>query len=774
MAVTITDPTPGETLTGISPITATFTGTRFEVATVTFDGIQMGSDSTQPITFSVDTTQLQNGTYSLVVAVRYRTTGGARRWQKASVPVTVSNEGEDMKLTLTTDSSPVSGTITITATATPATQASQITRVDFYVDNVFQSRDTSSPYTFSWDTSLVQDGMHQVKAVAFYGRNKAAGDTIDVQVQNIPIPPPPPVPQAVPVNTALPTIDDTTPQESQTITVSPGVWTNSPTFYTYQWERAGSAISSATGRSYTCAAADVGQTLSCVVSAFNEVGPSAPAETEATSAVTALSPAVPVLVATPMITGTPQVGSTLQASNGSWTNQPTSYTRQWKRAAPTPITSSINPGDTILVGQTWTVRTAPDASLVEFYIDGNQIGTETVEPFTVVIPSLSNGAHALGIAATIPGVDGGARVIYTSPGEEIGTFASVTVAASNPVYNGAGTAISGATNQTYVATTADVGFSLRVVTTAVNATGSSIPEQSDPTAAVSAVAPPPPPDNAYWSENFDTGASPPSGWSLERSAFPTSPSSPYTGVTASFLADPFGGGNGQVVRFRDVFDATLPINYSQRQLISYYRQISNSFSGMNQGQNRETWYRTKFAFPSGTKFSSGMWHFIQEWHHDSNTWGGGGSPGLNIYGNYPLNNNGSPDPRLAVVWRHGSALDPSPGSFPGESYWPNSGGGELSSWTPIPIQYDHWYDSVFRVIWSTNASQGLVQWWLDGTLQINRAMQTSVINPNLPYGHAQNFFGIYNYRYHINATSDVYFALTTAGPTAASVSFTVP
>jgi hypothetical protein len=51
-----------------------------------------------------------------------------------------------------------------------------------------------------------------------------------------------------------------------------GTWTNSPTSYTYQWYRAGTAIAGATASTYTTAAADVGQILACNVTATNAAG----------------------------------------------------------------------------------------------------------------------------------------------------------------------------------------------------------------------------------------------------------------------------------------------------------------------------------------------------------------------------------------------------------------------------------------------------------------------------------------------------------------------
>jgi hypothetical protein len=63
-----------------------------------------------------------------------------------------------------------------------------------------------------------------------------------------------------------------TAQAGNTLTASPGIWSNDPTAYTYQWERCSggtscTAIDGATSSTYTPVAADVGDTLFVYVAA---------------------------------------------------------------------------------------------------------------------------------------------------------------------------------------------------------------------------------------------------------------------------------------------------------------------------------------------------------------------------------------------------------------------------------------------------------------------------------------------------------------------------
>jgi hypothetical protein len=55
-----------------------------------------------------------------------------------------------------------------------------------------------------------------------------------------------------------------------------GTWENEPSLYTYLWLRDGAPIEGATGPDYSLAAADVGASISCQLTATNSAGSSAP------------------------------------------------------------------------------------------------------------------------------------------------------------------------------------------------------------------------------------------------------------------------------------------------------------------------------------------------------------------------------------------------------------------------------------------------------------------------------------------------------------------
>jgi hypothetical protein len=76
-----------------------------------------------------------------------------------------------------------------------------------------------------------------------------------------------------PTLTSSPTISGTTVVGS-TLTSTTGSWTGFPASFTYsyQWRRAGSNISGATSSTYTTVSADIGNAITCFVSAFNSAG----------------------------------------------------------------------------------------------------------------------------------------------------------------------------------------------------------------------------------------------------------------------------------------------------------------------------------------------------------------------------------------------------------------------------------------------------------------------------------------------------------------------
>ncbi len=74
---------------------------------------------------------------------------------------------------------------------------------------------------------------------------------------------------SVPVNSVAPTISGGTTAGSTLTVADPGTWTQTPTSYTYQWQADGVDIGGATAITYDTLIGQVGETITCNVSAHN-------------------------------------------------------------------------------------------------------------------------------------------------------------------------------------------------------------------------------------------------------------------------------------------------------------------------------------------------------------------------------------------------------------------------------------------------------------------------------------------------------------------------
>jgi extracellular elastinolytic metalloproteinase len=76
----------------------------------------------------------------------------------------------------------VSGPTTVTASASDNVG---VARVEFYIDNALQSTDTTSPYSFAWDTTAVNEGGHSIFSKAYDAAdNVGTSPTVTVTVSN--------------------------------------------------------------------------------------------------------------------------------------------------------------------------------------------------------------------------------------------------------------------------------------------------------------------------------------------------------------------------------------------------------------------------------------------------------------------------------------------------------------------------------------------------------------------------------------------------------------
>jgi hypothetical protein len=185
---------------------------------------------------------------------------------------------------------------------------------------------TSCPSDVRWDGKLT------ALIARAHTAQWSSGCSFSVYVMGTPADPPDALPTVPPVDVVAPAIGGTA-QQGDTLSANPGTWLDSPTSYAYQWQDCSgsscSSISGATSSTYTLQSSDVGDTIDVIVTATN-AGGSTSSTSAKTGTVTSPPPAAPANTAAPTISGTPQQGDTLTASNGSWTNSPSSYAFQWQ------------------------------------------------------------------------------------------------------------------------------------------------------------------------------------------------------------------------------------------------------------------------------------------------------------------------------------------------------------------------------------------------------------------------------------------------------------
>jgi Bacterial Ig-like domain (group 3) len=142
-------------------------------------------------------------------------------------------------------------------------------------------------------------------------------------------------------------------QEGLVLLLTKGIWTDSPTSVTDQWQSCSGATCTPVGTpnslSYRPAATDVGRMIQVLETATNAVG-TLTASSTAVGPVLPLS--VPVNTAAPTISGTPQQGQTVTLTPGTWTNSPASITDQWAQCDPSGASCTPIAGQT---GATYTL-----------------------------------------------------------------------------------------------------------------------------------------------------------------------------------------------------------------------------------------------------------------------------------------------------------------------------------------------------------------------------------------------------------------------------------
>jgi DNA-binding beta-propeller fold protein YncE len=216
----------------------------------------------------------------------------------------------------------------------------------------------------------------------------------------------------------------------ETLSCSPGAWSNSPTF-TYQWLRGGEAIATATASTYTLQAADEEKAIQCRVLAAT-----ADASALGVSAATVISPqpatAPPAQSAPGSLKGTAKVGETLTCEAGTWSGSP-SFARKWLRngvvlGGVTTETYELGNGDRGKALQCQITATNAGASVIALdpprYVDPAPPAAPDVSAYSVYEVYESSPGAALHLVSVLP--DGSPAAGHSSVGTAQGQEGSST------------------------------------------------------------------------------------------------------------------------------------------------------------------------------------------------------------------------------------------------------------------------------------------------------------------------------------------------------------
>ena len=147
------------------------------------NGALHASDTAFPYEYTWDTSGLTPGSYTLQ-AKAYDSAGNLTESEKVSVTVEAWDvTPPSVSLTSPLDSTVVSGTIVVSATAA---DDSIVSRVEFYEDGQLLYAGNKAPHNFNWNTSFVLNGVHVLVAKAYDAAgNFAQSSNISVLVNNV-------------------------------------------------------------------------------------------------------------------------------------------------------------------------------------------------------------------------------------------------------------------------------------------------------------------------------------------------------------------------------------------------------------------------------------------------------------------------------------------------------------------------------------------------------------------------------------------------------------
>lgn len=274
-SVSVSNPASGATLSAGGNVTisttATDSGSGVTSVEVYIDGAKVSTLAAPPYTYTWNTSTFALGVHTVLSKA---TDAVGNTATSSTNTVTLADQtAPTVSITAPATGAKVSGTINITALAADNAGGAGLSKVEFYVDGSLKGTDTTSPYSFSWNTSTSSDGNHSLTARAYDSAtlpNSQTSATVSVAVDNV---------------------APTAPSNFRTTTVSMNsvglAWnasTDTGGVTGYRVSRDGTAITTTSGTSYADTSALAGKTYTYSVVALDGTGNvSSPASLTATT-----------------------------------------------------------------------------------------------------------------------------------------------------------------------------------------------------------------------------------------------------------------------------------------------------------------------------------------------------------------------------------------------------------------------------------------------------------------------------------------------------------
>jgi hypothetical protein len=499
----------------------------------------------------------------------------------------------------------------------------------------------------------------------------------------------------------------------------------------------------------------------------------------------------PVNVAPPSISGTTQVGSSLTAAVGQWDGKSLKYAYQWLRcdsggascsaiAGATSSTASLSSADLSATLRVLVTATNRNGSAASTSAATAVVASASVQPPPPPppppAPAPTDTSPSTTSPPTISGTPQQGQTLSASTGSWSGTT-PLSYAYQWQRCNSSGAScvpVAGATSNSFLLGSVDVGSTMRVSLTASNSAGSAT-ASSAATDVVAALTNLPVSNlttcggltsgeaacssGAYWARTFES----------PEALAPIYPSCCGTywnqttltpGASATTVLDPTNTASGNHVFRAHVEDSSDYGDWSSLTQNKYETHAT---------QGKDTWLRFRIYFPTDFKaagYRAGQGNNEFNWVHEYMD-----TPGFTQYCPSEMGANvalGVLDSNLysSYVWRvqiyagQQSSTSNCVGSV-----------GDRDVDGPA-IQLGHWYSMVEHVHWSWD-SDGLYELWIDGNSAFNIGGPTLYRHPNGLIG--EDYMYLFNYRWGGTSTvpttwpSNVFFDDVVDGSTRLSV-----